>query len=86
MTSRRRVRVPRLDPPPAPTDEDIAAVAEEVYRKVARILDARGDDDGAALASTEPGLARLAGPSVPGVAAARTPGRLRPTRTDGGGV
>ena len=86
MTNRRRVRVHRLGPVPAPTNQDVAAVAEEVYRKVARILDARGDDDGAALASTEPAFARLAGPSVPGVAATRAGGRLRPARTDGAGV
>jgi putative transposase/transposase-like zinc-binding protein len=56
-------------PVPAPTDEDVAAVVEQVYRKVAGILDAQGDDDGAALASTEPGLATLAGASVAGVGA-----------------
>ena len=56
-------------PVPAPTDEDVAAVAEQVYRRVARILDARGDDDSAALASAEPALANLAGASVAGVAA-----------------
>jgi len=41
-------------PVPAPTDEDVGAVTEQVYRKVARILDARGDDDSAALASSRP--------------------------------
>jgi putative transposase/transposase-like zinc-binding protein len=56
-------------PVPAPTDEDVAAVVERVYRKIARILDARCDDDGAPLASAEPGLATLAGASVAGVAA-----------------
>jgi transposase-like zinc-binding protein/putative transposase len=46
-----------------------AVVAEQVYRKVARALDGRGDDDGAALASAEPALATIAGASVAGVAA-----------------
>jgi hypothetical protein len=56
-------------PAPAPTDEDVAAVAEQIYWKVTRALDARGDHDGTALASAEPVLATLAGASVAGVAA-----------------
>ena len=56
-------------PVPGPTDEDVAAVAEQIYRKVTRALDARGDHDGTALASAEPVLATLAGASVAGVAA-----------------
>jgi hypothetical protein len=56
-------------PVPAPTDEDVAAVAEQVYQKVARMLDARGDDEIAARASAEPVLATLASASVAGVAA-----------------
>ena len=56
-------------PVPAPTDADVAIVVEHVYRKVARKLDARGDDDGAGVASAEPVLATLAGASVAGIAA-----------------
>jgi hypothetical protein len=56
-------------PVPAPTDEDVAAVAEQVYQKVARMLDASGDDETAARASAEPVLATLASASVAGVAA-----------------
>lgn len=56
-------------PVPAPTDADVATVIGQVYRKVARKLDARGDDDGAGFASAEPLLAILASASVAGVAA-----------------
>jgi hypothetical protein len=56
-------------PLPAPTDADVATVIERVFRKVARKLDARGDDDGAGFASAEPLLATLAGASVAGIAA-----------------
>ena len=56
-------------PVPAPSDEDVAAVAERVYQTVARKLDTRSDDESAALASAEPVLATLAGASVAGVAA-----------------
>jgi hypothetical protein len=48
----------------------VAALAEQFYRKVTRLLDARGDDEGTALASAEPALATLAGASVAGVVAA----------------
>jgi hypothetical protein len=65
-------------PVPAPTDEDVAALAEQVYRKVARLLDARGDDEGKALGSAEPALATLAGASVAGVVGT---GPRRGTRT-----
>ncbi len=57
-------------PVPGPTDEEVGAVAEQVYLKVVRKLEAQGDEGGAALASTEPVLAALAGASVAGVAAA----------------
>jgi hypothetical protein len=56
-------------PVPAPTDEEVAAVTEQIYRKVARLMDARGDDESTAFASAEPVLATLAGASVAGVAA-----------------
>jgi hypothetical protein len=56
-------------PVPAPTDEDVLAVTEQVYRKVARILGERGEDDGAALTSAGPALATLATASVAGIAA-----------------
>ena len=53
----------------APTDEEVAAVAEQVYRKVARMLNARGDDGSDALARGEPALTTLASASVAGVTA-----------------
>ena len=71
-------------PVPAPTDEDIAIVVEHVYRKVARKLDAQGDDDGAGVASAEPVLAILAGASVAGVAAAGPHRGARPLRLGSG--
>jgi hypothetical protein len=56
-------------PVPEPTDEEVTAVAERVYREVVRKLEAQGDEGGAALAGAEPILAALAGASVAGVAA-----------------
>ena len=58
-----------LHPGPAPSDEDVAAVAERIYQTVARKLETRSDDESAALASAEPVLATLASASVAGVAA-----------------
>jgi hypothetical protein len=56
-------------PVPSPTDDEVAAVAEHVYRKVARLMDVRGDAEIAAFARSEPMLATLTGASVAGVAA-----------------
>jgi hypothetical protein len=47
-------------PVPAPTDGEVAAVTEQVYIKVARLLSARGDDESTGFASAEPVLATLA--------------------------
>jgi Putative transposase/Transposase zinc-binding domain len=71
-------------PVPAPTDADVAALIERIRHKIARKLDARGDDDGAGMASAEPALATLAGASVAGIAATGRCRGARPMRLGSG--
>jgi hypothetical protein len=67
-------------PVPAPTDANVAALIERIRHKIGRKLDARGDDDGAGMASAEPALATLAGASVAGIAATGRRRGARPMR------
>lgn len=70
-------------PVPAPSDADVTALVEHIRHKIARRLEARGDD-AAGLASAEPALASLAGASVAGITTTGPRRGQRPVRLGSG--
>ena len=67
-------------PLPAPTDADLAAIAERVFRKISKKVDAIDDENSEALAADEPLLATLSGASVADVGATGVRRGARPSR------
>jgi hypothetical protein len=71
-------------PLPAPTDADVAAIAERIFRKISKKVDALSDENSEALAADEPLLATLSGASVAHVGATGIRRGARPARIGSG--
>jgi hypothetical protein len=69
---------------PAPTDADVDVIAERIFRKVSKKVDALSDGNTEAFAADEPLLAMLSGASVADVGATGVRRGARPARIGSG--